>query len=91
MEKKIIKFLLAEGIDPVNLGFRYLIEALKKCQEEESYINYTISLYQEVGMLFDETYGNIERGIRNAIKKKGLKNGSFIAKAYYILKLEEEA
>lgn len=66
---KIQSFLIEIGVSVSNRGFDYLYEGIKILQNDSSYKNNIIELYNKIGKNFDERYTNVERCIRYSIKK----------------------
>ena len=88
---KIEKYLLNKGIQPHLKGFDYLLDAIRLCQKDKTYLRaITTRLYPDVAKMNNDTASKTERAIRHAIiKSKILKtNGEFIATA--VIELSEE-
>lgn len=99
-DKKIVSFLLDKGINPANLGFRYLKDAVSICindLDKLKILTGPAGLYKEVAELNNTTPSRVERAIRHSIERaldKGgyrkMTNGEFIASSTYELRDESE-
>lgn len=68
-EKIIAKQLMALGISPHYVGYRYLLAALEYTIDDNSLLNQiTTSLYPAVAAMYGTTTSNVERCIRTVIE-----------------------
>lgn len=67
--EKIAVLLKVIGVSPVNLGWRYLTEAITMVLEDAEALNgITKVLYPTIAKKFNSTPSGVERGIRHAIE-----------------------
>ena len=76
-ENTITKILNKLGITPNKDGYRYLIDCILLCNENEEYIyNITTKLYPILSKKYSKRISSIERSIRYAIEI-GWMNGDY--------------
>ena len=75
MENKIKSLVLKVGIDPALKGYDYLVEAVRLCYEDKSYIHsITKTLYPSVAKKFNTTPSRVERAMRHAVSSSSANN-----------------
>lgn len=92
-EAKIIKYLYGKEVKPSIKGFKYLITAIDKCINNSNLIDEICNLYKDIAVVHNTTASKTERAIRHAISISNAqeKNGDFIARAFYELKIRGQA
>ena len=68
-QKELISILNKLGISPNKDGYRYLVESIKICYQDNNYLyNITTKLYPLLSNIFNKKISSIERSIRYAIE-----------------------
>ena len=88
-EIKIERYLLNKGIPPHIKGFRFIVTAIKLCQENPDYLySITTKIYPDIESMYNTTFAKVERSIRHALTflDKKYTNAQFIGVALIELK-----
>lgn len=89
-EYEIQELLLAVGISPNNIGFRYIAHSLQLIMSNEAYLHHvTKLLYIDVAGKFNTSSGNVEKNIRHSIAKAWTHNGKGFREMLFLNCLKE--
>lgn len=79
---EIENYLISKGIYPNLKGFDYIVESIKLIREDREYrFSVTKKLYPELSKRFNDTTSKVERAIRHAIDRTGMRhtNSEFLS------------
>ncbi|MEG1510070.1 MAG: sporulation initiation factor Spo0A C-terminal domain-containing protein [Clostridia bacterium] len=73
MEKTVYAYLLSLGINPINLGIKYIMELIISELRGENILPLTLVGYKNLAQKYNKSVYCIEKNIQNVISKAWLK------------------